>query len=387
MKRIDELKSAISDKRSKLITAKNSAKNAEDFATVKQLTTELNQLLDELETETTLEETELQNFLKNASPLDAPLNASKFSGGVPGREYHKDFFNQVRAKFKNAGGYLREGTPAQGGYLVPCEFHDAVITALKSENVLRQISRVVTTANDRQIAIQTTAPTAAFVAEGQTIPLSTNEFDRKTLGAFKIAAGVSVSNELLADSFYNIEEHLLTEFTRAIAATEEAAFLNGTGNGEPLGILPQLAADSSTTITTAGASIAADDIINLAHSLKRPYRKNAVFIANDSTIAAIRKLKDNNQQYLWQQNITAGEPPLLFGYPVYSSEFLPEIASGKIAVLFGDFRRFIVGQRGEMTFKPLRELHALQDLSTFLLIERVDGVIADSQAIRGLKVQ
>ena len=292
----------------------------------------------------------------------------------------------MRTGFKKAVD-LAESPLQQGGYLLPQEMHDELITALTQENVLRQISRVVQTANDRRLVIQATPPTAQFVSEGQQITLSSETFDQKILGAFKVAAGVSVTNELLADSFYNIEEHLQIEFSKAIGAVEENAFLNGSGVNEPLGILPQMQADTSTTITTTGASIAADDIISLAHKLKRPYRKNACWLMNDSTLAAVRKLKDNNQAFIWQAGLAAGEPPTLLGYPVYTSEYLPEIASGDVAVLFGDFQKFVIGQRGEMIFKPLHELHALQDLTTFLMIERIDGVLSDSLAVAGLKIR
>ena len=312
-------------------------------------------------------------------------NYSKF--GVSGTEYRKNFFDALRTGFKKAVNNLAESPLQQGGYLVPAEFHDEIITALTQENVLRQISRVVQTANDRRLVIQATPPTAQFVSEGQQITLSTETFDQKILGAYKIAAGVSVTNELLADSFYDIESHLTLEFSKAIAALEENSFLNGDGNGQPLGILTQMQADTSTTITTAGAAISADDIISLAHKLKRPYRKNACWLMNDSTLAAIRKLKDNNQAFIWQAGLAAGEPDRLLGYSVYTSEYLPEIASGNIAILLGDFSKFIIGQRGEMVFKPLRELHALQDLTTFLMIERIDAVWSDVQAIRGLKIR
>ena len=325
-----------------------------------------------------------------AQPLNTPFETIQNSYqkfGISGAEYRKNFFNQIRTGFKTAVNNLQESPLQQGGYLLPVEFHDSIISAVTSENVLRQISRVVQTANDRRLVIQTTPPSASFVAEGQTIPLSTEEFDQKILGAYKIAAGVSVTNELLSDSYYDISAHLQIEFSRAIGATEENAFLNGTGNNEPLGILPTLAADSSTVVTTVGASLAADDIINLCYSLKRPYRKDACWVMNDSTLAVIRTLKDNNQAFIWQTGgFATGEPPTILGYPVYTSEFVPQIASGNIAVLFGDFSRFIIGQRGEMIFKPLHELHALQDLTTFLMIERIDGVLSDSQAIHGLKI-
>ena len=312
-------------------------------------------------------------------------NYSKF--GVSGTDYRKNFFDALRTGFKRGVANLAESPLQQGGYLLPQEMHDEIIAALAQENALRQICRVVTTANDRRLVIQATPPTAQFVSEGQQITLSTETFDQKILGAYKIAAGVSITNELLSDSFYNVEEHLQIEFSKAIASVEENAFLNGSGVNEPSGILPQMQADSSTTITAAGAAISADDIISLAYSLKRPYRKNACWLMSDATLAAVRKLKDNNQAFIWQASLAAGEPPTLLGYPVYSSEFMPATASGEIPILFGDFQKFIIGQRGEMTFKPLRELHALSDVTTFLMIERIDAVLSDAQAIRGLKIR
>ena len=139
-------------------------------------------------------------------------NANNAKFGVANAEYQRAFLNEVRGGFKNAYNTLRESQLDKGGYLLPTEFHDEIISQLREENILRQIGRVVETASDREIAIQATAPTAAFVAEGQQITLSTETFGRKTLKAYKLAAGVSVSNELLTDSFYSIEEHLQIEF-------------------------------------------------------------------------------------------------------------------------------------------------------------------------------
>lgn len=327
----------------------------------------------------------------NANYFGGTKNHNNKKFGVTGKIYQQDFFEQFQHGFKTAHNVLQESVPTNGGYLIPTEFHDEIITALTGENVLRQISRVITTSTQHEVVIQATAPTADFIGEGQNINLSTETFNKKTIGAYKLAAGCSVTNELLADSFYDIEQHLLTEFSKAIGTREENAFLNGDGNGQPLGILPTMDADTTTTITSSGTAITADDVINLAYSLKRPYRKNACWLMNDTTLAEIRKLKDATQNYIWTQNLLTDDNNLpsmnLLGFPVYTSEYMPSIESEKIPILFGDFTRFIIGQRGEMTFKPLHELHALQDLSTYLLIERIDGVLADSQAIKGLKMK
>ena len=128
--------------------------------------------------------------------------------------------------------------------------------------------------------------------------------------------------------------------------------------------------------------------MSLYYSVDRAYRKSAVFLASDATIAALRKLKDNTQNYIWQPSLQEGEPSRIFGVPIYSSNFMPAPASGNIALVFGDFRNsFIIGERGNRTFKPLREIFATSDQTGFLMIERIDCAVADRAAFRGLKIR
>lgn len=109
------------------------------------------------------------------------------------------------------------------------------------------------------------------------------------------------------DNAFRLENYLIEQFGKALSNAEEDAFINGTGVGQPLGIL---AATGGAEVgkTTAGASVTADDVIDLVYSLKRPYRKKAVFLTNDKCVAALRKLKDENGQYLWQPALQAGAP-------------------------------------------------------------------------------
>ena len=303
-------------------------------------------------------------------------------------EYQREFLNAFRTGFRTVSNLLSEGTGATGGFLVPVEVHDSIVAAMTAENALRQVSKVIRTTSDRKIPILANRPAAQWTGEGEQITVSTATFDQKVLGAYKLTVALDFSNELLQDAAFDLESFAAAEFGRALGRGEEQAYFVGTGSGCPLGIIPTLAADSTTTITTVGSSIAADDIINLVHSLGRPYRKNAVFIGNDSTIAAVRKLKDANQDYLWQPNYAAGEPERLLGYPVYTSAYVPNIAAGAIPLLFGDFSAgFFIGERGDMVFQPLYELNALRDVTTILGKMRVDAVVADTAAIRGLKVK
>ncbi|MBU0279309.1 MULTISPECIES: phage major capsid protein [unclassified Gemella] len=130
------------------------------------------------------------------------------------------------------------------------------------------------------------------------------------------------------------------------------------------------------------STIKADDVINLVHALKRPYRKNAVFITNDKIIANIRKLKDNNGAYIWQPSYQLGEPDKLAGYPVYTSAFAPE---NKIA--FGDFSYYNIGDRGARSFKELQELFAGNGMIGFVAKERVDGKLVLPEAVQILPIK
>ena len=308
--------------------------------------------------------------------------------GVAGGGYRAEFTQAFRKGFYGVQGYLRESEDIRGGYLLPQELHSQIVAEMTAENALRQIAQVITTGSQHRIPILASRPEASWTSEGQEISLSSPTFSEKILDAYKMTVSVSVSNELLADSYFDIEAFAAREFGRALGCCEEDAFLNGDGDGKPKGILPTLASSPSTTITTSGAAISADDLINLVHALKSPYRRNAVFLMSDNALAAIRKLKDSTQNYLYQQNLQAGEPERLLGYPVYTSEFMPAAASGNTCVLFGSFRDgFIIGDRGGIIIKPLYELHALQDRTTFLGISRVDGVVADIAALKALKLK
>lgn len=322
--------------------------------------------------------------------LPRATDSNKQIFGISGKEYKQDFLNAVRNNFSQVQNYLQVADPAQGGYLVPSEMHESIIVKLRENNILRQISNVIQTASQHKITIQATRPAAQWTPEGQPINLSSMTFDQKSLDAYKLTVGISISNEVKADSYYNLEQHIINEFSAAMGELEEETFFNGDGNDKPTGLLNQISSDM--TISTAGSAISADDLISLVHTIPRPYRKNGVFVMADETLAAIRKLKDSTLNYLWgNTNLMLESPETLLGYRVYTTPYLNSAgglaASGKIAVLFGDFQKFIIGQRGQMTFRPLYEIHALQDLSTYLMLERVDAVLTDDSAIAALKLK
>lgn len=157
--------------------------------------------------------------------------------------------------------------------------------------------------------------------------------------------------------------------------------------GKPLGLL---AAEGGAEVGVTAASataITADEIINLIYSLKRPYRKNAKFMCNDQTLAAIRKLKDSTGQYLWQPSLQQGEPDRILGYAVMTSPYFPTIAGGKAAMAFGDFSYYNIGDRGTRSFAELKELFAGNGMVGFVAKERVDGKLVLPEAVKLLMMK
>lgn len=313
---------------------------------------------------------------------------TKPTRGVVGDDYRKNFLNAFRTNFRHAQNELREGALASGGYLLPTEMHDEIISALSEENIFRQIGKTIATASEHKITIVATKPTAAWVGEGEEISFSNETFGQISLSAYKLAVSLKVSNELLQDSFYNLEDHFINEFSAEFARAEENAFLNGTGENSPKGILPTLAASATGTLQTTGTEITADDLISLQFSIDRVYRKKAVWLMNDATLAHIRRLKDSTGNFIWQPSLTDEEPSKIFGQAVYTSAFMPSPAAGNTAVLYGDFADyFLIGERGQREFQPLRELYAMSGQTAFLLTERIDAVITNPAAFRGLKIR
>ncbi|MFA7109437.1 MAG: phage major capsid protein, partial [Sphaerochaetaceae bacterium] len=121
------------------------------------------------------------------------------------------------------------------------------------------------------------------------------------------------------------------------------------------------------------------------YSLKSSYRRNAIWLVNDSTIKAVRKLKDGNGQYIWQPSLVAGDPDSILGRPVKTSSFMPEITAGNKSIVFGDYSYYWIADRQGRTFKRLGEIYASTGQIGFLGSQRVDGKLILPEAIKVLQ--
>ena len=369
---------------------KNGTLSAEDDATYKTMEDEITELTNEIHRmerreaiEAELEKPVSKPIIEN--PMNGRLDNSEIKTGRAADSYKKAMLSALRSNFRNVSNVLQEGVDADGGYLVPEEYDTRLIDGLKEENIIRKLGHTITTSGERKINIAATKPAAAWIDEGEALTFSEATFSQINLDAHKLHVAVKVTEELLYDNAFQLENYIIKEFYKALANAEEDAFINGNGTGKPLGILAESGGAEVGVTTASATAITADEVINLVYSLKRPYRKNAVFILNDQTIAALRKLKDGNGAYMWQAALVAGEPDKLLGYPVYTSAYMPTIEAGAKTIIFGDLSYYNIGDRGSRSFAELRELFAGNGMVGFVAKERVDGKLVLPEAIKVLQ--
>lgn len=366
--------------------AKSDILSAEDNATYERMekdVVDLGKEIDRLNKQAAIDN-ELNQPTTNAI-VGAPT-LGKESGAKD--QYDQLFWNMMRGNVSaNVMNALKEGSDSDGGYLVPDEFENQLIQKLHQENVLRSISHVIqTSSGDHKIPVVASEGTASWLDEEAAYTESNSSFGQVTLGAHKLGTLIKVSDELLNDSAFDLTNYISTEFARRLGDSEEEAFLTGNGTGRPTGILNDSNGAKDGVTAAAADAITFDELIDLFYSLKEPYHKNAVFLMNDSTVKAVRKLKDQNGQYIWQPSVQLGTPDMILNRPVFTSQYMPTLSAGNKIALFGDFSYYWIADRQGRTFKRLNELYAVNGQVGFLGSQRVDAKTILPEALTTLKM-
>ena len=363
--------------------------SAEDDAAYSRMEQEITDLGKEISRMERLEALDAQM----KKPVNKPLTGKPMSGrtieriGRASDEYRTSFWDMMRSKapLPSVVNALQEGTDSEGGYLVPDEYERTLVEALEEENMFRQLAKVIrTSSGDRKIPVVATKGTASWIDEEGAYTESDDSFGQVSIGAYKAGTMIKVSEELLNDSVFDLESYIAKEFARRIGAKEEEAFFTGDGSGKPLGILAATGGAETGVTAASSTAVTADELMDLFYSLKSPYRKKAVWVLNDSTIKAVRKLKDSTGQYLWQPSLVAGTPDTLLGRPMKTSAYMPVIAAGAKTIAFGDFSYYWIADRQGRSFKRLNELYAANGQVGFLGFQRVDGKLVLSEAVKVL---
>ena len=359
----------------------------EDTKTYEEMEAKIVNLGKEIERQEKMDAMEREMAMPVNTPITSKPENTKMEEkkGRASDAYKKAFWNGMRSKYASVSNVLSEGTDSEGGYLVPDEYENTLVQALEGENVIRGRSHVITTSNGtHKIPVVASKGEASWIDENGAYPEDDDTFAQVNIDAHKIGTIIKVSEELLNDSAFNLESYFAQEFGRRIGTKEEEAFINGNGSSKPTGIL----ASAEVGVTTASdKAITADELIDLFYSLKGVYRRNAVWVLNDTTVKAIRKLKDNNGQYIWQPALKDGDHDTLLGRPILTTGAMPEIAADAKPVIFGDISYYWIGDRQGVTFKRLNERYADMGQVGFLASKRVDGKLVLPEAIKVLKMK
>lgn len=298
----------------------------------------------------------------------------------------------ARLEFDASGSEIESralsSTTDEGGYTIPDEAMRGYFDAQLWFGPMRALATKWRTATGAALPVPSSDDTSnvgEIIGESSAVTTTADpSFGQTVLGAFKYSSkAVIVPIELLQDSSINIAAFLGRKLGERIGRIQNTHFTTGGGTTLPFGV-----ATSSTLGKTAAATnaITLDEIIDLYHSVDIAYRNapGSGFMMDDATAAYIRKLKDSNNQYLWQMSVQAGQPDLLFGKPVYINNDVDTIAATKKVVLYGDFSQYLIRDAGDVTFARADELRILNHQVVFLAFQRSDGALPNTAAVKHL---
>ena len=294
---------------------------------------------------------------------------------------------------------LSVGVDASGGYTVHAEIEKGIDRVMADFGAMRSLSTVmpISTGEYKRFVSQGGA-VSGWVGEEDTRPeTGAPTLAELVFNAKELYAEPRTTQTLLDDSIEDIGAWLGEEVGIEFAEQEGDKFITGNGVKQPKGLLtyPTVAnaswtwgnigvINSGAAGNFAAAPNGGDSLVDLVHSLKRGYRANASFLMNDLNLAAVRKLKDSNGNYLWRPGLEPGQSETLFGKPVEIDDFMPDIAADSLSIAFGDFKRAyrIVDRKG---IRVLRDNITEKPYVKFYTTKRVGGGINHYEAVKFMK--
>jgi HK97 family phage major capsid protein len=313
---------------------------------------------------------------------------SWLKGETASRSY--DLRPEGRVDFRATGMTvgIPTGTPAAGGNTVKTSFYERLIQHLiVNSGVLQTNPTVLNTATGEALQIpKTTAHSSAATilnvsSSNEAVALSENSptFGQALLNSYKYGFLMTISHELLNDTSVDLEGYLSMQAGRALGNGFGADLVKGSGTNAPNGVAT--AVTSGVSFATGKKDITTDDLMDLFYSLIAPYRDSPSchWLMHDTTVGAIRKLKDSTGQYIWQPALTAGAPDMILGKPVTTDPNM-DLTSvfAKKPVLFGDFSTYFVRMVEAIRFERSLDFHFDTDVVTFRAILRGDGDLIDT---------
>jgi len=281
------------------------------------------------------------------------------------------------------------GTDSLGGFLVPQDFSNELDMATLFTGEVERLAKKLNTAGGALLdypTINDTATDANLTSEAAAVTVQDMTFANAQLSAYNYASQVRVSMQLLQDNAFDLNAFLAEAMGERIARATNGAFTTGTGSSQPQGIITGATLGNTAASATA---IAADDILDLIHSIDPSYRNKPTFglMAHDNVIAAIRALGlgSANDFPIFIPSMEAGQPDKLFGYNIYyNNDMESAITTGKKTLLAADFSKFVVRSAGGVQMVRLNERYMDELEVGFVSYARKDSKVLDTRAVKYL---
>jgi len=287
------------------------------------------------------------------------------------------------------GHEFRAITGSSTGAPVPTSFYNEIVKVARLVNPLLDYATVINTSSGEnlQIPSQSGFSTATIVGQGVSIGTSEPTFNAfTTLSAYKFSALAQLSRELVLDAGVDIVGFLADQFGNAFGNAIGNKLINGTGTVEPTGFLP-VAGTGVTGSTGVSGAFTADNIVDLVYSLDGALRAKPSFalLANSTSIAALRKLKDSYGRYLFDIGLGQDKRDLILGVQVIETPSMPSPAVGANSVAVGDLKSLYIRNAGGLQVDRSDDYAFGNDLATWRATWRIDGALVQTANIKKFK--
>jgi HK97 family phage major capsid protein len=292
----------------------------------------------------------------------------------------------ARGEIRSYNFEKRDVTKGSSGSPVPTSFFDQVILLARTVGPMLETSTILNTAGGENLQIPSLASysVGTVTTEGNAIGESDPVFNSfRTLSAYKYSFLTQVSRELVEDAGVDILSFLATQTGNALGFSVNNALTNGTGTIEPNGIVTR----AGSAVTGTSLNPTADNLIDLVYSVDTVGRRlpGTGFQMNASSIANVRKLKDNAGQFLFTPALSADTNDLLLGYSIFENPAMATAASAVKPVIFGNLPSYYVRQVGGLKLDRSDDFAFSNDLITFRATFRVDGDLIQTSHVKFFK--
>lgn len=277
---------------------------------------------------------------------------------------------------------LTAGSSGNASSIIPTDFYDMLIAHLiEVSGIMQAGPTVLNTGGGETLQVPKTMShsTASSAAQASPLPTSDPAFSMQPLSAYKYGVLLQVARELIDDTAVDLLGYLAMQAGRALGNSFGNDLVNGTGTGQPAGIVNTATTGVTGSVTGVSGAPSYANLVDLEYSVIAPYRqsRSCYWVAADKTIGGFRKITDTVGRPIWEPSAVLGSPDLLLGKPLVADPFMPAMATGAKSIAFGDFSQFFVRLVGGVRFERSDDFAFGSDLVTFRAILRGDGTLVD----------